>query len=409
MIQPQPLTLQPSLSATSPMRVGSIDILRALTMMLMIFVNDLWSLTDIPAWLEHVPHGADGIGLADVVFPAFLFITGMSLPFAISNRRSKGDTTGQLIGHVIARTVALLIMGVFLVNGEYLNEAATGLNRLPWNVLCCLSFILIWNAYPKTAAPWLVKASKAVGIGVLLILAFLYRGGEGALPGRFSTYWWGILGLIGWSYLAGALVTIAAQNRLAVILAAWVGFAVLSMVAKAGWLSESGLLAYIPGAISGGTLAGLTVGGVLTASVFQYYRRQQANSHLTIVFLAAAVVLVGLSVYTRPFWGLSKLDATPAWLFLCSAFTIGAFMGIYWLVDVAGKGHWFEFIKPAGTDTLLCYLIPYFVYATTELLHIHLPNILLVGGVGILKSILFALLCAWITGRLNKTGIRLKL
>ncbi len=34
-------------------RVASIDILRALTMTLMVFVNDLWSLTNIPAWLEH--------------------------------------------------------------------------------------------------------------------------------------------------------------------------------------------------------------------------------------------------------------------------------------------------------------------------------------------------------------------
>ena len=39
-------------------RVDSIDVLRALTMVLMIFVNDLWSLTAIPAWLEHVPGGA---------------------------------------------------------------------------------------------------------------------------------------------------------------------------------------------------------------------------------------------------------------------------------------------------------------------------------------------------------------
>jgi predicted acyltransferase len=35
-------------------RIASIDILRALTMVLMIFVNDLWSLKNIPEWLEHV-------------------------------------------------------------------------------------------------------------------------------------------------------------------------------------------------------------------------------------------------------------------------------------------------------------------------------------------------------------------
>ena len=32
------------------MRLKSIDIIRALTMLLMIFVNDLWTLSNIPEW-----------------------------------------------------------------------------------------------------------------------------------------------------------------------------------------------------------------------------------------------------------------------------------------------------------------------------------------------------------------------
>src|SRR5262245_61737444 len=109
-------------------RVVTIDIVRALTMVLMIFVNDLGTLKNIPLWLEHVAPGVDGIGLADVVFPAFLFIVGLSLPFAVESRRKKGDTEWQLVVHVLTRTIALLVMGVFLVNGETINEAATGLH-----------------------------------------------------------------------------------------------------------------------------------------------------------------------------------------------------------------------------------------------------------------------------------------
>ena len=66
-------------------------------MVLMIFVNDFWTLTGVPYWMEHRKHGVDGIGLSDVVFPAFLFIVGLSLPYAISNRRKKGDTDWQLV------------------------------------------------------------------------------------------------------------------------------------------------------------------------------------------------------------------------------------------------------------------------------------------------------------------------
>jgi heparan-alpha-glucosaminide N-acetyltransferase len=401
------VTPQTTQTVLNPTRVGAIDILRALTMVLMIFVNDLWSLTGIPAWLEHVPPGADGIGLADVVFPAFLFIVGMSLPFAIDNRRQKGDTELQLVGHVLLRSVALLTMGVFLVNGETINETATGLPRLLWNVLCCTSFILVWNSYPKSAPKWLNTGLKTVGLLTLLVLAVLYRGGDVEKITRFEPHWWGILGLIGWAYLAAALVTVFARNRLFVLMTAWCGFALLSMLSQADILPDA--VDFIPAAIRGGTLAGLSMGGVVIATLFLYYRKQGDNLRMTSVFLGTAVLLTGLSVITRPYWGLSKLDETPAWLFLCSAFTILAFTAIYWIADVKRKSHWFQFIKPAGTDTLLCYLIPYFAYATTAFLGISLPDVLLTGGIGLLKSFLFALLCVWITRLLGKAGIRLKL
>ena len=404
MQQSQTTVSSATLKPVLPSRVDTIDVLRAMTMILMIFVNDLWSLTNIPVWLEHVPGGVDGMGLADAVFPAFLFIVGMSLPFAINRRRQKGDTPIALVSHVISRSVALLVMGVFLVNGESINEEATGIQRVVWNVLACGCFILIWNAYPKTANPRLVVLTKFLAISGLFYLAVVYRGDE---EPRFAAHWWGILGLIGWSYLAAALIVVFARNRLAILLLAWAGSGVLSMVASADLLPKA--VELIPSAISRGTLVGLAMGGVVLSTLFLQYRKPADNKRMTLVFTTAAMGLIGLSMYTRTLWGLSKLDATPAWLFLCSAFTILAFVAIYWLVDVNSKAHWFHFIKPAGTDTLLCYLIPYFAYAGMRLLDVQLPDSLLIGGIGLIKSFLFALLCVWITGRLNRLGVRLKL
>ena len=60
-------------------RIASIDILRALTMYFMIFVNDLWTLREIPEWLGHAARGEDRLGFADIIFPLFLFIVGLSL------------------------------------------------------------------------------------------------------------------------------------------------------------------------------------------------------------------------------------------------------------------------------------------------------------------------------------------
>jgi len=392
---------------TKKVHIASIDILRALNMVLMIFVNDLWSLKDIPAWLGHVERGVDGIGLADVVFPAFLFIVGLSLPYAINNRRKKGDTDWELVKHVLVRSLALLVMGVFLVNGESINAMATGMPRPLWNSICCVCFILLWNTYPKTLKKTVVYLLKGVAVIALIILAILYRGGEDGTVHGFGPQWWGILGLIGWAYLASGLITVFARNSFYVVLGGWIFFALLSMLYHGGLVPE--VLHFIPNAILGGTLAGLTMGGVLTSMIFQHYRSRDDNKGLTVVLFTFSVVLIVLSILTRPFWGLAKLGATPAWLFLCSAFTIVAFLVVYWIADVYKKETWFNIIRPAGTATLLCYLIPYFAYAFTRLIGFHLPDVMLTGGIGLIKSFLFAILCAVITGSLIRLGIRLKL
>lgn len=388
-------------------RVGAIDIVRALTMVLMIFVNDLWSLKDVPAWLEHVESGVDGMGLADTVFPAFLFIVGLSLPFAIDARRAKGDSDPRLIVHVCLRALALLIMGVFLVNGETLNRDATPFVHGQWDVVACLAFILVWNAWPRAMPAWLRYGIQAAGLAVLLGLAVIYRGGEDGHLERFGPQWWGILGLIGWAYLTAGIIAVLAHGRLVVLVGAWLLFAVLSIVWAAGLVPEP--LHIIPEPIIGGTLTGLTLGGLVIARLFQIYREKGDNLRMTLVFAAIAAGLVVLTLVTRPYWGISKLGATPAWLFACSAITLVVFVAVYWLCDVAGKGRWFDLIKPAGTDTLLCYLMPYFLYVIIYGFGLIPPEPFLTGLPGLIKSLLFAILCVVLAGLLSRLRIRLKL
>lgn len=393
---------------TTEVRIAAIDIVRAITMVLMIFVNDLGSLKNIPLWLEHVERGVDGIGLADVVFPAFLFIVGLSLPFAVTYRRKKGDSDLELVKHILSRTAALLIMGVFLVNGETINAAATGIPPYLWNPACCLSFILIWNVYPIRLGRWPAMALRLIGIVTLMVLAVIYRGGDDGTH-RFAPQWWGILGLIGWAYLVSALITVFSRDRFIPLLSGWIFFCILSMVYKAHLLPRDSFLSAVPEAVLGGTLTGLTMGGVVAAYVFRHYQGLGKNVRLTMIFLASAAALIALSVITRPYWGLAKLGATPAWLFLCSAFTLLAFTVVYWIADIGGKSKWFNIIRPAGTDTLLCYLIPYFIIFIRRIFGIRFPEFMLSGGVGLLKSFLLALLCVWITRGLNRSGVKLKL
>src|SRR5258705_3231812 len=110
-------------------RILSIDAFRGITILVMIFVNELAGIRDIPTWMKHMPADADAMSFVDVVFPAFLFIVGMSIPFALSYRLSKGDTTFQLQKHIAWRTIGLLVLGVFMVNTEEgYNEEAMGMS-----------------------------------------------------------------------------------------------------------------------------------------------------------------------------------------------------------------------------------------------------------------------------------------
>lgn len=53
-------------------RIYSIDIMRGLTLLLMLFVNDL-NMNFAPAWLGHMEADFDGMGLADWVFTGISF------------------------------------------------------------------------------------------------------------------------------------------------------------------------------------------------------------------------------------------------------------------------------------------------------------------------------------------------
>lgn len=397
-----------STAPAAPLRISSIDILRALTMVLMIFVNDLWSLKDIPGWLEHTAAAEDGMGLADVVFPAFLFIVGMSAPLAIAARRKKGDNNQKIFLHILERGAALLVMGLFLVNGESLNAEATGINRWLWNVLSCLSFIALWNAWPKDTNPWVKRILKTAAIGVLLVLAFICRSGSGDQIQRFATHWWGILGLIGWAYMVGAILVMLAEKKIVVLWVFWALFVGICIASHAGLLDNRIIQTLISPLGSGGHVA-LVVGGAITTTIFFHYHQLNQQAKMMGILLGIAAAMLALGFALRPYWGISKIRVTPSWILICSGITIVTFVLVNWIADQKGKARWFDFIKPAGTNTLLCYLIPYFVYAIAKATGLSLPDVLLTGAVGLLKSLAFALLIVGIGGLLGKLGVKLKL
>lgn len=402
---------KPSAASLTGKRVFSIDVFRSLTMLIMIFVNDFGTLSGVPGWLEHSRADQDFLGFSDVVFPCFLVIVGMSIPFAIRQRLEKGDSYSQIIWHIILRSVALIVMGVFTVNTPDLNEKATGLSADWFQIIMVVAFFLIWNQYPKRkgVTNTIFTGLQVLGVGILIYLALVFKGGSDDHLAGMTPQWWGILGLIGWAYLTCAILYLFFYKQPALLIGSWLFFTLMNIAGHAGWLHAlwpTGPHAWIP---DNGAFNALTFAGILATLLMTHLQRAEKTHRLPILFIGISILFLLAGLLSRNFFIISKIQATPTWIFLCCGIAFMLYAGIYWLVDLNGKAHWFDLIKTAGTSTLTCYLIPYLYYSLANLSGISLPESLTTGGVGLLKSFLFALLIIGITTGLGRLRIKLKL
>ncbi len=389
-------------------RLGSIDVFRALTMFLMVFVNDLWTDTKIPEWLEHAPGKADAMGFADIIFPAFLFIVGLSIPFSQQSRIDRGQSRPFIFSHIVLRSLALIVMGFFQMNLEnYSNQAL--LPQSIWEVLITASFFLMWLDYPKEKrklSVWL----QSLGIAILILMAIIYKGNSPNGIIWLRPHWWGILGLIGWAYFSCATITLFAGERLLILVAFFVFFVFFNSSVSLDWPAFTGSFRHLIRSLGLGNASNssITMIGVITAVVYRKFQEKPKTLEIILVLIAITLFTFGFS--TRPLWGISKIRATPSWTTICAAISILSFGLLIFLVDRKGKEKWFKIIKPAGTSTLTCYLLPYFHEAIfISLIGIHLPLFIRTGSLGIVKSLIFALLIVLVTGWLEKKRLRLKI
>ncbi|MGN6532577.1 MAG: DUF5009 domain-containing protein [Ginsengibacter sp.] len=389
-------------------RLASIDIIRALTMYFMVFVNDLWTDKSIPAWLEHAPGKADAMGFADIIFPAFLFIVGLSIPYSQQSRLARGESKMQILQHVVLRSIALIVMGFFQMNMEnYSNQSL--LPRSIWVILVTISFFLIWMDSPKEKqkkSRWL----QISGIAILIVMAAVYKGNSPQGIIWMQPHWWGILGLIGWAYFACATITLFAKEKLLVLVAFFIFFVFFNSVVilNPGFFIPS--LKNTIGSLGLGNASNssITILGVICAILYRKYAEKTIKIELVLILMAVILFVFGFA--TRPLWGISKIRATPSWTTICSAISILAFAFLIFLVDKKGKENWFKAIKPAGTSTLTCYLLPYLHEAIfLSIIGIHLPLFIRTGLLGVIKSLVFALVIVLITGWLQKRRLRLKI
>lgn len=91
-------------------RLLSLDAFRGLTIAGMILVNNPGSWAHIYPPLAHAAwHGWTP---TDLIFPYFLFIVGVAIPFSFQRRLAAGDSRRDLFAHVVRRSLVIVALGL---------------------------------------------------------------------------------------------------------------------------------------------------------------------------------------------------------------------------------------------------------------------------------------------------------
>jgi len=382
--------------------------MRGFNLVLMLFVNDLY-MPGVPSWLGHVERDFDGMGLADWVFPGFMFMVGMSIPYSIGNRMSRGEAKSDILKHILVRSGSLLIIGVLMANSRNVNAEYTGMTKSLWSMIMYTGVFLIWFNYDMTN--WnkqLIRGLQILGVLMIIPMVYIFRNADNNIF-RFNS--WGILGTIGWGFLVAAVVYKVFRDNIVKTSLFVIGFLILNMLSKLNLLDFLSGARSVIGPIINGNAPFIVLSGMLTTLILIKYAAENAvKTALIITALGILSIVAGFAL--RPWFIISKIQATPTWGLICNGISMVLFALLFWIIDIKKRVNWSLFLRPAGTNSLTVYLVPdmfYYIiwqFGLPFLFYKHLPE----PGLVVLGSIVWALIMGVALPRvLEKINFKLKL
>ena len=322
---------KPAKVAAAPAnRLEALDILRGLCVIGMILVAYAGD------WGHRFPvlNHADwqGLVLADMIFPGFLFCVGVALPMSFASRSTR-QTKLQLFGHVLWRAAALIVLGVAL---NFIADPDPSGFRLP-------------------------------GILQRIGLCYALAGGLCLAIGRKSDHDFTVPG---WP-LIGAIAAIVAGY--AALLSLWSGpdcpgacfdpvrslpavvdRAVFTPAYMWDWGLSDGVVTYDPeGLVS--TLGAL-VNVLLGVAVAIYVRRHGVKGSLiALTLFGLFLVLTGLAMNGQT--PVIKKIWTPSFALVSAGFSIIVFVLLAVIADVLKAGKFAAFAKVFGANATLAFVL----------------------------------------------------
>jgi len=339
-------------------RLLALDIFRGMTLVAMTLVNMPGDHNFTYAPLTHARW--DGWSIADLIFPFFIFIVGVAMPYSFAGRSARGDSKGKLVAHILLRTVILFAIGVFM-NGYY--NFMDGLPRYH------LANIRIFNALQRIALCYffasllylrlknqrLAITATAILVLYFILLKFVPVPGHGAgVLGRDGNW----VQFIDLHVMAGHLQTATGESK--------------------------GLLGTFP------AVANMLIG--VLAGV--YLRSPRSAMEKVRSFLVVGIVglLLG-SVWSVWFPINQNLWTSSLVVFMCGMALV-ILACCYYLADVRKITWWTKPFVIVGVNSLFLWVV---AGTTTSLINLELIKFTLANGTRVtLVTLIYKLFASWV-------------
>lgn len=165
-------TLEGAVGVSGLKRLESIDALRGFVMFVILGGDDFLSAlsqlicgqesTWLSRQMEHVVW--EGLHFYDVIFPLFLFVSGVTFPFSMARRLSRGDRRSDLARNVLRRMLLLIALGAVFERIQAFNWPAFRV----WSVIGRIG--LVWAV--AALLTLFVRRRTAVMVAVAILLGW---------------------------------------------------------------------------------------------------------------------------------------------------------------------------------------------------------------------------------------------
>jgi predicted acyltransferase len=128
--------------------------------------------------LKHVEW--EGFRFIDLIFPLFLFMIGVAIPYSLTKRLSRGDSRLRIYGHIVLRVIILIFFGM-MINGNLLSFSPSDFH-ITYSVLqmLALGYLVASVLWLNLNVRWQIVATLGLLILYWALQTFVPVPGHGA-------------------------------------------------------------------------------------------------------------------------------------------------------------------------------------------------------------------------------------